>query len=189
MNKRISAFLALGIILVASNSWPHHNMTALFDLNDRVTLTGTFTKMDWRNPHIQFFVESKNDKGQVETWSVEGPPPSFFRTRDITRADFRRRPRQDRNGRSQPRPRPLHLGVAQSPDLAGREGNIGLSAELLTSAAASSLPAELPGMHATWGWSVRGIRRTSETTENFHGYADGCLVRRLTSGPSTKSAR
>ena len=88
MNKRISASIALGIILVASNSWPHHNMTALFNLNDRVTLTGTFTKVDWRNPHIQFFVESKNDKGQAETWSVEGPPPSFFRTRDISRADF-----------------------------------------------------------------------------------------------------
>ena len=88
MNKRISASVALGIFLVSSNSWPHHNMTALFDLNDRVTLTGTFTKVDWRNPHIQFFVESKTDKGQVETWSVEGPPPSFFRTRDISRADF-----------------------------------------------------------------------------------------------------
>jgi len=84
----IRASAALGILLVTSQAWPHHNMTALFDLNDRVTFKGTFTKVDWRNPHIQFFVESKNDKGQVETWSVEGPPPSFFRTRDIGRADF-----------------------------------------------------------------------------------------------------
>ena len=76
----IHASAALGMLLVTSHAWPHHNMTALFD--DRVTFKGTLTKVDWRNPHIQFFVESSNDKGQMETWSVEGPPPSFFRTRD-----------------------------------------------------------------------------------------------------------
>ncbi|HJT88277.1 MAG TPA: DUF6152 family protein [Bryobacteraceae bacterium] len=88
MTNRFRASIALGILLAASNAWPHHNMTALFDLNDRVVLTGTFTKVDWRNPHIQFSVDAKNDKGQVETWSVEGPPPSYFRTRDISKADF-----------------------------------------------------------------------------------------------------
>ena len=88
MSIRIRASIAVLVVLAASNAWPHHNMTALFDLNDVVKLSGTFTKVDWRNPHIQFFVESKNDKGQVETWSVEGPPPSFFRQRDIGKADF-----------------------------------------------------------------------------------------------------
>ncbi|MCU1338878.1 MAG: hypothetical protein JWO19_4459 [Bryobacterales bacterium] len=88
MSHRISVSVALGIMLAASNAWPHHNMTALFDLNDRVTFTGTFTKVDWRNPHIQFFVEAKNDKAQMETWAIEGPPPSFFRTRDIGKTDF-----------------------------------------------------------------------------------------------------
>ena len=88
MKCRILVALALGLMLLTSIAQPHHNMTALFDLNDRVTLNGTFTKVDWRNPHIQLFVESKNDKGQVETWSVEGPPPSFFRTRDIGKGDF-----------------------------------------------------------------------------------------------------
>ena len=63
-------------------------MTALFDLNDRVTLNGTFTKVDWRNPHIYLSVEVKNANGQMETWEIEGPPPSFFRTRDISKADF-----------------------------------------------------------------------------------------------------
>jgi hypothetical protein len=88
MSHRITAWVAIGILLTASNALPHHNMTALFDLNDRVNLTGTFTKVDWRNPHIQFFVDAKNDKGQTETWVVEGPPPSFFRSRDIAKTDF-----------------------------------------------------------------------------------------------------
>lgn len=84
---RLSASIVLGTLL-AGAAWAHHNMTALFDLNDRVTLTGTFTKVDWRNPHIYLTVEVKNADGQMETWQIEGPPPSFFRLRDIGRTDF-----------------------------------------------------------------------------------------------------
>src|SRR5215469_15453710 len=87
MSRRLHAGFVFGVLLTGA-AWSHHNMTALYDLNDRVTFTGTFTKMDWRNPHIQFFVESKNDKGQLETWSVEGPPPSFFRERNVGKTDF-----------------------------------------------------------------------------------------------------
>jgi hypothetical protein len=63
-------------------------MTALFDLNDRVTLTGTFSRVDWRNPHINLTMEVKDAEGKMETWQIEGPPPSFFRTRDVGKADF-----------------------------------------------------------------------------------------------------
>ena len=88
MNHRAVICIALGLVLSGSPAWPHHNMTALFDFNDRVTFTGTFTKLDWRNPHIQFFVEAKNAQGQMETWAVEGPAPSFFRTHDLGKGDF-----------------------------------------------------------------------------------------------------
>ena len=53
----------------------HHNMSAVFDFSDRVTLTGTLTKIDWRNPHIELIVDAKIDVHQVQTWSIEGPPP------------------------------------------------------------------------------------------------------------------
>ncbi len=87
MNSRVAAALLFGVYL-AGSAWSHHNMTALFDLNDRVTLTGTFTKLDWRNPHIYLAVEVKNASGQMETWDIEGPSPSFFRTRDVSKTDF-----------------------------------------------------------------------------------------------------
>ena len=87
MNLGRGVALVLGVLL-AGAAWPHHNMTALFDLNDRVTLTGTFTKLDWRNPHIYLAIDVKSAAGQVETWQIEGPPPSFFRTHDVSKADF-----------------------------------------------------------------------------------------------------
>jgi hypothetical protein len=87
MHNRLAGLFALGSLVTVA-ALAHHNMTALFDLNDRVTLNGTFTKVDWRNPHIYLTVEVKNDEGKTETWQIEGPPPSFFRLRDIGRTDF-----------------------------------------------------------------------------------------------------
>jgi hypothetical protein len=86
MNHRTTAF-ALAALLLAGSAWAHHNMSALFDFKDRVTLTGTMTKMDWRNPHIFVYVDAKMGD-QVQAWSIEGPPPNFFRTRDINKADI-----------------------------------------------------------------------------------------------------
>jgi uncharacterized protein DUF6152 len=87
MNRRISASIALGVLLAAGSLRAHHNMSALFDFNDRVTVTGTLSKFDWRNPHIELIVDTK-DGQQVETWSLEGPSPVFFRDRDVSKADF-----------------------------------------------------------------------------------------------------
>src|SRR3989442_2027193 len=88
MNRRTGLFvLALLAVVMAGSASAHHNMSALFDFNDRVTLTGTLSKFDWRNPHIELIVDAKG-KEQMETWSIEGPPPSFFRTRDVGKNDF-----------------------------------------------------------------------------------------------------
>ena len=86
MKLRTTGFLVLAALMATAAS-AHHNMSALFDFNDRVTLTGTLTKMDWRNPHIYLQVDAKRGAG-TEEWSIEGPAPNFFRTRDITKADI-----------------------------------------------------------------------------------------------------
>jgi hypothetical protein len=87
MNHRTAVFFALAVLL-ATSAWAHHNMSALFDFNDRVTLSGTLSKVDWRNPHIELIVDSKNGSEQAQAWSLEGPPPSFFRQRDVNKSDF-----------------------------------------------------------------------------------------------------
>lgn len=83
------AFVA--VLLSVKTAWAHHNMTALFDFNDRVTLTGTLSKLDWRNPHTYLTIDVnnvKNAKGARENWLGEGPSPSWFRIRDIGKNDF-----------------------------------------------------------------------------------------------------
>jgi Family of unknown function (DUF6152) len=86
---RLLGFLLLVFAsLLVNQAKAHHNMTAVFDFNDRVTFTGTLTAVDWRNPHTYFTVEVKAAAGAIESWQSEGPAPSFFRIRDVGKADF-----------------------------------------------------------------------------------------------------
>ena len=86
---RFPRFLLIAFAaLLVNQAQAHHNMTAVFDFNDRVTFTGTLTSVDWRNPHTYFTVEVKGANGVIETWQSEGPAPSFFRIRDVGKADF-----------------------------------------------------------------------------------------------------
>jgi hypothetical protein len=86
---RLPSFLLIVFVtLQVSQVQAHHNMTAVFDFNDRVTLTGRLTSVDWRNPHTYFTVELQGPSGAIESWQSEGPSPSFFRIRDVGKPDF-----------------------------------------------------------------------------------------------------
>lgn len=80
--------VTLAFFSPAATVFAHHNMSAVFDFNDRVTLTGTLTAIDWRNPHVEIMVDAKRDSGSIEKWKGEGPNPGFFRNRDIDKSDF-----------------------------------------------------------------------------------------------------
>ena len=84
---RRTIFLAVAALVLGTTVWAHHSMSALFDINDKITISGTLSKIDWRNPHIELFVETKRGGG-AETWSLEGPSPGFFRERDIKKSDI-----------------------------------------------------------------------------------------------------
>jgi hypothetical protein len=86
--SRHAALAALAALVLAGAAWTHHNMSAIYDFSDRIAMTGTLTKIDWRNPHIELIVETKLGGQEVQTWALEGPSPTFFRARDITRADI-----------------------------------------------------------------------------------------------------
>jgi len=88
MIRRIVLSIVFAGVLLGNSVSAHHNMTALFDFNDRVTLTGTLSRVDWRNPHTYLTIDVKNASGTIENWQGEGPSPSWFRIRDIGKTDF-----------------------------------------------------------------------------------------------------
>ena len=73
---------------VASSVGAHHSPSAIFDMGRRVSVTGTLTKVDWINPHIVLAMDAKGDGGQIEHWTFESNPPSWYRSVGLARADF-----------------------------------------------------------------------------------------------------
>lgn len=86
MSHRVIFLVTAALMLATTAASAHHNMSAIYDFNDKVTMTGTLSKIDWRNPHIELIVETKNG-AEVQRWSLEGPSPGFFRERDINKTD------------------------------------------------------------------------------------------------------
>jgi len=89
MKQKIWSAVAVFAVLLGTGSLrAHHYSAGIFDLSKPVTLNGTLSNVDWRNPHIEVSVEVKGDGGAVATWKIESMAPSFFRTRNISRSDF-----------------------------------------------------------------------------------------------------
>jgi Family of unknown function (DUF6152) len=82
-----SLIAVLAFAVLAASASAHHNMSAMFDFNQVVTRTGALAELDWRNPHIYILVDVDN-AGAVERWSFEGPPPAFFRNRNVDKTTF-----------------------------------------------------------------------------------------------------
>ena len=58
----------------------HHSLVAEYDPAKTVTLTGTFIKLDWRNPHAWIYLDVKNAAGSVDSWRCElGSPNAMSR--------------------------------------------------------------------------------------------------------------
>ena len=74
-----------GFALAAARLFAHHSFAAEFDAGKRVTLKGTVTKVDWRNPHIYVYLNVKDDTGKVTEWACEGGPPNVLLRQGWTR--------------------------------------------------------------------------------------------------------
>lgn len=88
MSRWTAGALVVLLGLLRAQSLLAHHSAVLFDLSRTFTLTGTMTKIDWRNPHVGVFVEVKNEAGVVEAWEFETGAPSWFRGRNLARNDF-----------------------------------------------------------------------------------------------------
>jgi hypothetical protein len=82
------ASAGLALLLLAASVSAHHSFSSVFDASKRVTLTGTVTRVDWRNPHIALFFAARGDRGQAEPWVIEAGPPNFFQSRSIPKSEF-----------------------------------------------------------------------------------------------------
>ena len=80
MTKRLMAYPAtLGILLALSACVPllaHHSCQAQYDETQMVTIVGTITKVQWKNPHVEVNMDVKEGVGSPANWHVELNSPN-----------------------------------------------------------------------------------------------------------------
>lgn len=68
------AFLGAGVVQA------HHSLAAEYDQAKKVTLHGTLTSIDWRNPHAWIYLDVKSESGATVKWQCElGSPNAISR--------------------------------------------------------------------------------------------------------------
>jgi hypothetical protein len=76
------AFLVISLALaaLAEPALAHHAFALEYDSSTPVTVTGSVSKMEWVNPHVHIYVDSRAQDGAVTTWDFEmGSPNGLMR--------------------------------------------------------------------------------------------------------------
>ena len=63
----------------------HHSEAAEYDSTKPVKVTGVIKKVEWLNPHVWFYVEVKDENGNITTWGFSAAPPGALMRRGITK--------------------------------------------------------------------------------------------------------
>lgn len=71
------ALVVAGLFGFAPPVFAHHSFT-MFDMTQKITLTGTVTAFEWTNPHSYIEIDVPDEKGVVKHWSIEMGSPSIL---------------------------------------------------------------------------------------------------------------
>ena len=72
MRKVLTLLVVIAVLsLFAGSLLAHHGRGATYDMNKRVTLKGSVSRVDWRNPHVVIYMDVKDAGGKVVTWGFE----------------------------------------------------------------------------------------------------------------------
>lgn len=78
MTRNLLAGLALtlGVLCGGASLLAHHSAAAAYDTDKKVTFKGTVTRLEWKNPHVFYFIDVADSSGAVTNWAIEGSTPN-----------------------------------------------------------------------------------------------------------------
>ena len=79
-----SSAIFVALLAVCVSLQAHHGNTA-YDYQHPTTITGNVTEFVWSNPHCQIYLDVKDEKGNLVSWSVESQSPGILRRNGWTR--------------------------------------------------------------------------------------------------------
>ena len=77
--RYLSVLTGITMLLAGCSPKEHEAIVATIG-NKPVTLKGAITKVEWTNPHVYFYIDVKDDSGNVVNWAIEsGAPNGLYR--------------------------------------------------------------------------------------------------------------
>jgi hypothetical protein len=70
--------LPCAALLTGTSLLAHHSFATQYDINKPIEMRGTVTKVEWTNPHARFYIDVKDEKGQVSNWNWEMASPNVL---------------------------------------------------------------------------------------------------------------
>jgi hypothetical protein len=76
MRPICTTLFAMIVVAMAVPATAHHSFATVYDASKSITLSGTVTRIDWKNPHVFYFIDVKAPDGKVTNFAVEGGTPN-----------------------------------------------------------------------------------------------------------------
>ncbi|HEX4277389.1 MAG TPA: DUF6152 family protein [Bryobacteraceae bacterium] len=89
MKRQFSVFAAAALLVGGLPAWAHHSFAAEFDGSRSIRVIGTITRIEWSNPHSYFYVDVKDERGNVVNWGCEGAGPGALTRRGWKKGDVK----------------------------------------------------------------------------------------------------
>jgi uncharacterized protein DUF6152 len=71
MKLRLCVLTIAALLCPLVQAFAHHSFAAEYDEKKVMTIKGQVTKFEWTNPHVRFYVDAKDEKGNVTNWDLE----------------------------------------------------------------------------------------------------------------------
>jgi hypothetical protein len=85
--KKLSYLLILAseLCIIAFPVLAHHSFAADYDASKPITLRGRVIKFEWMNPHARFYLDVKDNSGEIIHWEFELGSPNILMRSGWTR--------------------------------------------------------------------------------------------------------
>jgi hypothetical protein len=77
---------ALALVLPAL---AHHSFAAEFDGSKTIVVKGVLAQVEWTNPHILIYLDTKGPGGKLERYTFASGPPNMLHRAGVRKSDFK----------------------------------------------------------------------------------------------------
>ena len=76
--KLVAPFLLIASLAIFPGPILAHHGNVAYDEIHPISIAGTVTEVVWANPHVQIFLDVKDDKGKIVSWGIESQSPGIL---------------------------------------------------------------------------------------------------------------